>query len=1189
MNPSGAARLCRARMQSLGAGPDAASLADIVWLALQLSLRGAGGDGDAPSVREGQSSSAPGVARDSVPETTPALTAPPAPDKSSDELVQLYPSHRTNELGIAPASFVNVPGGEPLPGRQRLERALKPFKRRLPSRHRCMLDPVATAEVSAERRAVTPIYRPAPERWFDVALLAEASDAMHVWDADLIELRRMLSRHGAFRRVRLWRYSVKKNALVLACATGGATAAAASPRVLVDPEGRRLCLFLTTGTSLLWRHAALTALVAAVGRCGPVAVVQLMPREHWAYTLLGDADEEVLSRAPGTPIARLDIRNVFTGDIQRVSDAWTVPMTSLEPARLAAWSRFAMTNRRTWHPAVRIGPSAEGSPPLRHSPATDNSPNERIAAFRDIASPEAYRLLRLLSGMPLSLPVMRLMQVGMPNRSLVQLAEVLLSGLIERVTPLASDVPPDQVEYDFAAGIREELRDSLSLQEGDRIDASLADITRQAERFIEEHVGNVDGSFVAMVADPAGKERLLQGARSFLRVARGLSRQSSYATPSPSVARSPSITFPEAPLPPSVFSFLSEADIQGYVLRTEPLLQGGGSLRALLFFATDKQHSWLVASNHAVAFVLDDENTQREDALVQRVSGWMDALPVEAEFQRNNLLRMGGPETRAWYCSPNRFRSEADLEDAATALAPGGKQGTLASLRALALNYEDLRKKQKPGPARTMAMTDVVDRMVRLPPLSEPDLTLATRSESFGNHLVAVATLKRQYDPAHEDWLFSRITGPQAFLAFHAAIAVHEGIEAMGQADRRRVHEKVVATKHSLLEAKLDDRGVMEVLGEIEEATQMGASGGPRQRLELRVLLWTVGQDVRDFSAPTVASLVELGCHVTSYPQLSRIDEGERRNALLTSCDVLVLLVGNADIPASTNAPDEFLEGSAAEAGCRDAARLGIPILPLFYDRGPPPRLRQDESSGTAALRRLIRQDRLVATFHDARELRDVLFRAMISLSATRRRAESPLMQVLVCGTGNRTAARLPDRVRDACATIGTQLAQFDFGLVTGGWRGVDELVARHFAAGLATQKGLVEERLTTVAAEGDTPAFEIGQIVRYQEELTYSQLVSRADAVVLIGGAGGAGETARVALLAGLPVLPLGHTGGDAKSLHSRLQSEAQASDMRAFAKADPPERPRILSVADVEALGSPEGASAAIEILRRLRETRG
>ncbi|WP_431798326.1 SAV_2336 N-terminal domain-related protein (plasmid) [Cupriavidus metallidurans] len=928
MNSSAAARLCQAHLLALGPDADPSALADVVWLGLQLTLRGAAApDGTIRPENPGSAQGARNPGPIGVPDggAQKELTAT-ANNESPDSLVPLYPLYFAHPFGKVGASRINIPAGEPLPQRLRLERALKPFKRRLPSLQQRELDPIATAEASAEWRSITPVYRASPERWFEVAILAEASDAMHIWDATLLELRRMLARHGAFRRVRLWRYAMRKDALILSTPS----AAVASPKILVDPQGRRLCWFVTTGTSPLWQHAALIDLIATLGRYGPTTIVQLMPYHTWPHTLLGDASEEALGHAPGTPTARLRLRDPFTGELERAPDALTVPVTSLEPARLETWARFSMASRRVPHAAIRLetAPLAALSPTVPRLEAAP--PRQRIAAFRAIASSPAFQLLRLLSGMPLSLPVMRLMQMGMPDRAQVHLAEVLLSGLIERVSPPDADLPADSVEYDFVPGIRKELLDSLTLSEGKRIDSSLMQIAEQARRFVEAFAGSANTSFSALVHDRMGDERLLEQAKSFLSVSQnfrplpargrpqteGESGAGTIQAPSPAVQHK------------TEFNFLSEEGIKEQVLRASVFVLGASELRCLLFFATGRQHSWLVASDHAMALVLDDAETRRDARLVQRTCSWLDALPVAAKQGRKgeSVVNFGTSDAPGWFYSQSLFPSPRGLEEAIVAMAPGGRDGTLMQLGGLALKYDEMRASARPGPARTLAMQDLVDQIAAMPPLLEPDVTLATQSKSAGIRLIAIVALQRSFHPDRMGWLFDCIDGDQAFLAFQAALALQQSALALSKQEQVRMQGMAVDTKHKLQAAGLDDINVhrlLDRLAALPGARRSAINGGEIKR----ILIGSTGWELADYRALAAELLQSLGHEIIDEPVMESASELQTRLNQFESCDMVLLLVGTSNEYGQVgrqSAPKKML---LVEFEYQQAVRLRKPVM----------------------------------------------------------------------------------------------------------------------------------------------------------------------------------------------------------------------------------------------------------------------
>lgn len=928
MNSSAAARLCRQHLQATGGDVDPSTLADIFWLGLQLTLRGAGAPEETAGTEDLES---PQVKRKSgimeIPDTQTQLDSVEIEDDTRpDPLVPVYPSYFTHPFGKVGASQINIPAGEPLPQRLYLERALKPFKRRLPSFQQRELDSIATAEASAEWHMITPVYRASAERWFEVAILAELNDAMHVWDATLLELRRMLARHGAFRRVRLWRFTMRRESLILLTPNG----AEAAPKILVDPQGRRLCWFVTTGTSALWQHAALLDLVARLGRYGPTAIVQLMPYHTWPHTLLGDASEEAISDMPGTPTARLRLRDPFTGEVALSPDALTLPVTSLEPARLEAWARFSTASRRVSHPAIRLEAMPHEVLSSTISSLGGSTPRQRIAAFRAIASPPAFQLLRLLSGMPLSLPVMRLMQMGMPERAQGHLAEVLLSGLIERITPPNADLSVDLVEYDFVSGVREDLLDSLTINEGNSIDTSLSQISEQARRFVEENVGSSNATFQVLVRDPKGDERMLELAKSFLSI-----NQSIGALPALELSHEKTdyLSGHVSPTSPAIrntsgFDFFSEEVIKKHVLRAGGVVAELSKLQGLLFFTSEEQRSWLVVSDHELAWVLDDADTRRTAQLVQRTSSWFDALPVVAKWSSDGepVVYFGGEDEPGWYYSPSLFPVPLALENAIITMIPGGREGTLMRLRGLAREYDEIRLNMQPGRVRTGEMQDIVDRMAGMPHLLEPDLSLAAQSVSAGVQLVAVVNLQNNFEPNLMEWLFSCIADGQAFLAFQAAVALQQAALKVSTQEQIRMRDLAVQTKRKLRISGLEDANVHRLLDNLivlpDSSRSLVDSVG-----SLRFVIGSTGWELSNYRAEAAALLESLGHEIVDGPIIDSTAELQVKLDQIGSCDVILLLVGTGTEYRQAARQSEARKLLLVEYEYLEAVRLSKPIM----------------------------------------------------------------------------------------------------------------------------------------------------------------------------------------------------------------------------------------------------------------------
>ena len=120
---------------------------------------------------------------------------------------------------------------------------------------------------------------------------------------------------------------------------------------------------------------------------------------------------------------------------------------------------------------------------------------------------------------------------------------------------------------------------------------------------------------------------------------------------------------------------------------------------------------------------------------------------------------------------------------------------------------------------------------------------------------------------------------------------------------------------------------------------------------------------------------------------------------------------------------------------------------------------------------------------------------------------------------------------------LGESLASARCGLVTGGWPGVDEWVARSFAETAYKLQTPLEDALIQVIVRTAEPAFAAGQLVFVKKGAEeWDEPIRRAGVVLLLGGLGGTEETGQRALRMRKPVLPIADTGGDAKAVYIQM-----------------------------------------------------
>ncbi|MDB6140681.1 MAG: Response regulator with CheY-like receiver, AAA-type ATPase, and DNA-binding domain, partial [Verrucomicrobiaceae bacterium] len=429
-----------------------------------------------------------------------AVSPPLYPQKNLPRppVVPVYTAEPGEKGGLA----LRVPGGRALPGALALARALRPLMRHVPSRIHMQFNEEATVRRICDEKIWMPVLTPARARWLEVALIMDDNSSMLVWQQTLREMRHLLEHQGAFRDVRSWSLDTSaKEIIVLRAAP---REAGRSHRELINPTGRRLIIIATDCLGEAWKGKAMANFLAMLGASHPVMIWQMLPQTLWRQTALQSAQIVYASATEAaSPNFRLskEVWRPMPGEVAEKGQP--IPVVTGEPARVQAWARLVAGVPRLRLPAVILRPTilskelprtAENKSPAS-DPALKALAEQLILNFRNTATPPAFKLACLMASAPLRLPVMRLVQQAMlPGSGQIHLAEFFLSGLIERITPPDQVVEPDEIDFNFCAGVRDLLLNGNFFPE-----------VMQVQTLVSEYVSSHFGQpldFQAIVADP---------------------------------------------------------------------------------------------------------------------------------------------------------------------------------------------------------------------------------------------------------------------------------------------------------------------------------------------------------------------------------------------------------------------------------------------------------------------------------------------------------------------------------------------------------------------------------------------------------------------------------------------------------------------------------------------------------------
>ncbi len=490
-------------IEELGQGglkPDYRDLADFLWLERWITVR--------------------------MQSTQPEVPPSPTPDDKGDQLqvepkkpgektkeeapgLSLFTAQTISEGSRIPAVRVRLEGASALPEALQINRALRPLSRRTKSSLPQLFDEESTAEASAECGFLAPVFRPEPERWFSIALVIEDTPAMVVWKQTARELFDLLQGHNAFSQVRQFSLKFAERRPQLIESSG----AVRSHRHLSHFTARQLVILLSDGASPSWSDGSMAQVLTDWGKNCAVVIAQVLSERLWPRTPLGWPEAEIKTVSPGSVNASLQLTENWWrvwGD--QAAPLIPVPVIGLNPNTIERWARMLMQPGAVYRAALFSAPSGEIE--IAASPAEPkrqfDSPAARVDNFKALVSLETYRLAIYLSLLPLTLPVMRLVQMSMiANPKQEQLAELLLGGVIERVNPSANSLPEDEVDYDFYQGVREVLEERIYTDE-------VGELLRVIGEYLGERMTGKSG-FTALLPHPSGESFMPPTARPFAR------------------------------------------------------------------------------------------------------------------------------------------------------------------------------------------------------------------------------------------------------------------------------------------------------------------------------------------------------------------------------------------------------------------------------------------------------------------------------------------------------------------------------------------------------------------------------------------------------------------------------------------------------------------------------------------------
>lgn len=486
-------------------GLDATTIADLVWLAAHTAPVALVPPKPLPSrlLPDPAGADASGPVGGASPGTQPSgaalfdLPGDGGPDKPvpPSDAVPLGdgrpPTTRGRRIGI--------PSPAGLPDALNVIRALRPFNRAWPRGVRPELDIDETVRRYAATLELVPMFRPAPERWFDLEAIVDNAPSMAVWRATTDALVAAIRQAGVFGSVIQRSLDGTGSRLVLRNASGREV----PPRLLQTPDARRLIVIISDCAADCWYNDRTWAVVGDWASRAPTVLVNPLRSKYWRATGMNLPAARLFAAAVGG--ANWSLRfETPTGGFGATTAArqWTpVPALALSARSIGQWARMLMRRDPNGVDGILLHTGLVEHP-YQEEPYGEDlddraplTPAQRVKAFELVSSRTAFRLASLCTPFPsVSLGVVTLLRdTLLPEAGVNETSELIVGGLFDVVTD------GGEPALRFKHGVREHMLPRLAREDAWRTYQALSSyLERRLDRpgrmsaFIHDLDGAVD-------------------------------------------------------------------------------------------------------------------------------------------------------------------------------------------------------------------------------------------------------------------------------------------------------------------------------------------------------------------------------------------------------------------------------------------------------------------------------------------------------------------------------------------------------------------------------------------------------------------------------------------------------------------------------------------------------------------------
>ena len=368
--------------------------------------------------------------------------------------------------------------------------ALRHFKQKKITSHHTIFNEEQTADYIASNRIFNPQFTPHYEKRFEAVFIVELSNSMEIWQELIDEFFKSIRNYAIFKNITIYYVQIDKELSLYKTKTKNNKV---KKYWYKQFSSEKVCFIFSDMLSNGWYENNWIKEFNQWQKKMPLCIVQLLPYRLWKATILNYV---TLTKFKGV---KAFSKNSYLKSKYRVreheSEILKIPILNFENHSFDAYGRVytAKANNRIDGAIFILDKPVRKKPINKNKILTDE---ERIDKFYQVASEPAKRLVEYFSVIPLSFPIMKIVQYKlMPNSTQMHLSEVFMSGLIDEEI----NITDGNEFYHFyksdknKEGVREILLNILTTPKA-------VDTILEISKFISQRDGSFD--FLAFLKEP---------------------------------------------------------------------------------------------------------------------------------------------------------------------------------------------------------------------------------------------------------------------------------------------------------------------------------------------------------------------------------------------------------------------------------------------------------------------------------------------------------------------------------------------------------------------------------------------------------------------------------------------------------------------------------------------------------------